>query len=234
MLLGFARSFADPLGVDGAPYEVSREYLDEFAYTNCHKLRRPRTPGDRPHRVVRGRIRHSDTRVPDGGGQAFSSGRDCQGLRVGRRIVELPFTDRPNEDIHEQSLTTAGYGIGLPIVIAAIVLATAQSARLGLFLLFFVLYFGGIPATQFDARHFFHLEFITWWAMGFLLQSAATQVRASMRRQRAWPTVPSLGFARGCRVGGMRRGARADAVGGTRLSAGGRPVAARQLPCGGT
>jgi hypothetical protein len=42
---------------------------------------------------------------------------------------------------------------------------------------FLVLYFGGYPAIQFDIRHYFHLEFITWWALGLVLQSLVGGVR---------------------------------------------------------
>jgi hypothetical protein len=101
------------------------------------------------------------------------------------RIVELPFTDRPNEDVSEQAAHNVGYGVGLPIVVAAIVLATIRNTRIGLFLLFFLLYFGGLPATQFDARHFFHLEFIGWWAAAFLLQAVMTRFSPASPQHRS-------------------------------------------------
>src|SRR6185436_5573235 len=41
----------------------------------------------------------------------------------------------------------------------------------------------GYPAVQFANRHFFHLEFITWWAFGFLVQQIATAVVARVRRR---------------------------------------------------
>jgi hypothetical protein len=65
----------------------------------------------------------------------------------------------------------------------AVFLITAGSIRLGLFVVAFLLYFGGYPAGQFHDRHFFHLEFITWWALGFLLQrlAAAIGARATKR-----------------------------------------------------
>ena len=33
VILGFASQFSGPLGVEAAPYDVNREYLDEFAYS---------------------------------------------------------------------------------------------------------------------------------------------------------------------------------------------------------
>lgn len=50
----------------------------------------------------------------------------------------------------------------------AVVILGAVSLRLGLFALCVVLYFGGYPSMQFADRHFFHLEFLGWWAIAFL------------------------------------------------------------------
>src|SRR5262249_49455798 len=69
-------------------------------------------------------------------------------------------------------------GTGLVLIAAAIFAVTAADPRIGLFLLVFLLYFGGYPALQFDARHYFHLEFIAWWAAGFLVQCALTDLPA--------------------------------------------------------
>ena len=44
----------------------------------------------------------------------------------------------------------------------------AASLRLGLFLVFFLAYFGGYPAIQFQERHYFHLEFMGLWAIAFV------------------------------------------------------------------
>ena len=102
------------------------------------------------------------------------------------RIVELPLTWKPvpPRDIdaspYDAPAPEPASGIGLGLVVAAIALAAAVSVRIGLFLLFFLLYFGGYPMIQFDARHYFHLEFITWWAAGFVLQAAISD---------AWPLV---------------------------------------------
>ena len=76
-----------------------------------------------------------------------------------------------------------GNRCGLAIVAAAVVLATLGSVRIGLFLVFFLLYFGGYPAVQFHARHYFHLEFITWWAAGFVVHTAARRVYPTVREQ---------------------------------------------------
>lgn len=81
-------------------------------------------------------------------------------------------------------------GWGLYFVGGALALIAATSVRASLILLLFVLYFAGYPAIQFSVRHFFHLEVIVWWALGFLLQRAYETVR---RRPSALGfTVPSM------------------------------------------
>jgi hypothetical protein len=54
--------------------------------------------------------------------------------------------------------------LGVIATLAAIALAWASSARLGLALTVFVLFLTGYPAIQFEGRHWFHLRFIPWWA----------------------------------------------------------------------
>ena len=75
--------------------------------------------------------------------------------------------------------------VGPLFVVAAIVGAAAYDLRIGLFLLFVLLYFGGYPAVQFAPRHFFHLELITWAAVGLSIQGVVSWRRppaGSLRR----------------------------------------------------
>lgn len=61
-------------------------------------------------------------------------------------------------------VTTAIAPAGPVLMLAALVLAFATSARLGLALTVSVLFLAGYPAIQFEGRHWFHLQFIPWWA----------------------------------------------------------------------
>jgi hypothetical protein len=192
VLMGFAQSFAAPMGVELAPYELNREYLDEYAYANVTSYAARLRPG----------VGHIEYCSPQHGAvtqayliealRRFPADFILRAYASVRRIVELPFTDRANEPVDDQIAHNRAYGIGLPIVVAAILLAASTNLRVGLFMLFFVLYFGAVPATQFDARHFFHLEFIALWAAGFLLQAAITHVPAAWR-DHGWPIAwPAL------------------------------------------
>jgi hypothetical protein len=54
--------------------------------------------------------------------------------------------------------------LGPLLTLAAVGVAWARSARLGLALTVFVLFLTGYPAIEFEQRHWFHLRFIPWWA----------------------------------------------------------------------
>jgi hypothetical protein len=116
------------------------------------------------------------------------------------QIVQLPLRWRMPPMEHSavgfyrarKAVTTWAMDTGLFLVLAAILAVMAANIRLGLFLTCFVLYFGGFPALQFANRHFFNLEFMTWWAFGFLAQVLIGGAFARARgTPRAWPGWPA-------------------------------------------
>jgi hypothetical protein len=80
-------------------------------------------------------------------------------------------------------------GTGILFVGLALASLTAADLRLGLFGLFVVSYFGGYPMLQFDVRHYFHLEMLTWWAIGFVVQQVVIRARRDGIRG-VWRTGP--------------------------------------------
>jgi hypothetical protein len=181
-LLGFARDFSEPLGVADAPYDVSREYLDDYVYVTVTSYAARAHPGV-------GHIEYCLPQYDAATGQfladvvkRFPADIVVRGYASTLRIVEAPFVwlgpDRLNAEGVEQLPPNpeGGRGLGLAIVLIAIGIATAVSMRIALFLMFFLLYFGGYPAIQFGTRHYFHLEFITWWAAAFILQALVTEL----------------------------------------------------------
>jgi hypothetical protein len=103
-------------------------------------------------------------------------------------IIELPFSwpeAKTPRRLHwlYPAVLRPGARTGLIIVTLTLLIVSAANLRLALFLLFFLLYFGGYPAVQFASRHFFHLEFITWWAGGFLVDRLLVAMRT---RSDAW------------------------------------------------
>jgi len=177
ILGGFARQFDRPLGVAPAPYEVNREYLDEYIYTNVTSYAARVDPHVRPFDwceapysvATRSYLEKVVTKFP-----ADALVRTYASI-LG--VVELPFAPAAADEAAEHADRHAGHGVGLAVVVAAIAIIMAASMRIGLFLVFCLLFVGGMPAIQFDHRHFFHLLVITWWAGGFLVQWAVTRPR---------------------------------------------------------
>lgn len=87
----------------------------------------------------------------------------------------------------------------VPFVVSLLALSV-WNLRVGLFAMLFVLYLAGYPALQFQERHFFHLEFVGWWALGFsltLLGSAAVAVvHAGWRKDWIKVVTPADGWRR--------------------------------------
>lgn len=97
------------------------------------------------------------------------------------RILELPFTYLLHPlGIKNQAIMSAYSvraailgilsGTSIFLVVIALLIISAHSLRLAFFSFFLVLFLGCYPALQFYGRHYFHLEFITWWAIGFTVQ----------------------------------------------------------------
>jgi hypothetical protein len=115
--------------------------------------------------IVRAAFRWNDTPLP-----GFA--RDFYRIR---RIVLLPLR-----------------GTGAIFVGLAIAFLAAVELRLGLFALFLLLYFGGYPMLQFDVRHYFHLEILTWLAIWFVAEQTVRRVRQTGIRSgvdRIWRTA---------------------------------------------
>jgi hypothetical protein len=185
-LLGFSWDFSRELGLEEPSYEFNRRYSDNFTYATVTSYTARARPGV-------GHIEYCQPEYDAATGRflvelvkRFPADMIVRAYASVLRIVELPLAWKPvpPRDIDASPYDAPGpepsRGIGLAVVVLAIGLASVASLRLGLFLLFFLLYFGGYPTIQFDARHYFHLEFITWWAAGFVLQSAISD---------AWPLV---------------------------------------------
>ena len=85
----------------------------------------------------------------------------------------------------ENALLQRMQGTGLHLAIGALAAIAALDFRGALLLTAVTLYFAGYPALQFHVRHFFYLEFIKWWALGFLIQACVVGPRRVLP-SRAW------------------------------------------------
>ena len=183
-LLGFSAHFSGPLGVDQPPYQMSRVYSDSFINTTVTSYASRLQPDIGHIPYCEPEYDRQTGRYLREVGRRFPADMLVRAYASTLRIAELPFMGPPDagaggyEHAENQAPGKPGAsGPGLALVVAAIGLAMGASLRIGIFLVFLVLYFGGYPAIQFDLRHYFHLEFITWWAVGFVLQSLVWGVR---------------------------------------------------------
>jgi hypothetical protein len=182
-LLGFTPQFDDALGIQPAPYSLVQVYDDlyiartmaGFAGREHPEWRRMDYYGHEYDLATGAYLRQIVSRFPaDVVTRTFASTI---------AVAESPFTwpGPPDPGLARwlyrprELVLIALKGVG-PLLVAAAVLATsAYDLRLALFFLFFVFYFGGYPAIQFGSRHYFHLEFITWGAIGLLAQGLVTR-----------------------------------------------------------
>ena len=201
-VLGLGADNTRDLQVEPAHYDWLDGYTDEFAYAATTSYAARRHPGLKhvaycgPEYDDVGREFMLDVAAhapADFIVRAYASALQMVQLPLRWRNPPMPHVAVDYYKIRK-AITSRAPDAGIFLVLAAIVLITASSLRLGFFVIGFVLYFGGYPAVQFANRHFFHLEFITWWALGFLVQQIATVVAARVRR-RPTPalTVASLG-----------------------------------------
>jgi hypothetical protein len=101
------------------------------------------------------------------------------------KIVEFPFTigiyTPGTPDAVRSAVAAAFYAkqqaalrllqqTGLPLVVVSLGMVSTRGVRRALLILCALLYFAGYPAIQFQVRHFFHLEFIGWLALVFVLE----------------------------------------------------------------
>lgn len=84
--------------------------------------------------------------------------------------------------------------LALPAAILGLALLFVKDLRAGWFVAFVAIYLSSYVSMVFQRRHFFQLEFISWWLAGFLAQ-ALWFVLAAVRR-RAWADVVGVDVRR--------------------------------------
>lgn len=180
--MGQAEIYDQRLGVGGAPYQLVHRYFDaeSLALLQAHALNEYGTPRHysffTPEYDAIGRMvarRMLATFPADQITRAFAA--------VVRTIDELgsgPENAAPREtantfvrrlyELHSGAMSLllryARYA-----VIASLLILAARSPRLGFAALFLLLYFAGYGAVQFASRHYFHMQFVSLWAVAFLV-----------------------------------------------------------------
>jgi hypothetical protein len=185
-LLGLQSPFEELLRIRPAPYDFGYAYADGFVIRGVQGFAHRTNPqGPTPqycsheYDVQSGRYLMTIA-------TAFPGDLVVRAYASMLQIVEMPFLKLvpPARDwaaslfAARTAVLESRHSWGALLAMLALFAASAASVRLGLFLLFFLAYFGGYPAIQFQDRHYFPLEFIGWWALGFVVHQAITTLIA--------------------------------------------------------
>jgi hypothetical protein len=201
VLLGFAESFDESLGIEGSLYTIVPFYNDSYVWAivqsyaeRLHQVSPP-FPSvgydvmSRDHllRIVRDFPADVFTRI----------------LAASKEILDLPFSSLPRfagrDGVLQACVSGAltllrrldGYGAALGVFL--VLAGSIRRPKLGLFAAFFVLALSGYPSLQFAPRHLFHLQFIGVLAL-LLVFDAMLLLPVAARRwlgPGAAPTTPA-------------------------------------------
>jgi hypothetical protein len=200
-LLGLMTAFDGPLGLAGSVYDWGYFYNDGFAYRLINSF----TYRQYGHPVAYLSSEYDRAMVE----YVLRIVRHFPADFVARvygsvlKILEMPFTVGSNappvpHGIHhpvvlaiysgQKSMLDALTGMGTVMAILTLLVISSTSVRAAAILVVFLVYFAGYPAIQFSVRHYFHLEFIGWWALAFLIDRTAISLWQRVR-QRSAPRI---------------------------------------------
>ncbi len=204
-MLGLNDLYDSRLGVGGVPYQINHRYFDRepFATLEAYAVHRTGAPG----------FYDWDTPEVEAAGRRFTR-EVIRTFPADLMMRALAATLRTVDELNSSPRHPAPRGIDDAIlrhfydahawivfhglryaryaVVLALLLLSAFSLRHGLAALFFLLYFGGYGAVQFASRHYFHMQFLSFWAVAFCLAAVAAIVRYPITRERAKDASPLL------------------------------------------
>lgn len=193
-LLGLQSPFDEYLRVSPAPYDFGHAYSDGYIRQVAEGFVNRTQPGTAPigyctheYDVATGQyIQNIATTFPaDLATRAVASITQIVELPI--RKVRTPMAEWSGGFYRARAfILRPNHRWGAYFTLAAVILLTTTSVRLGLFLGFLLAYCGGYPAIQFDERHYFHLEFLGWWAFGVVLHHGFASARALLARPEQW------------------------------------------------
>lgn len=180
-LSGFMAPNNARLGVTDTAYDWGYLKTDEFVMANSYAQAEAAAPQGRftfaqPEylRVASKNIRLIVTNFP-----ADMLARTYASVS---KVLELPFAYQQPPFAVSNHLIRLIYswrsvligllgGAGLILTVICLLIICARSLRQAIFCFLFLVYFAGYPVLQFQGRHYFHLEFIGLWSLGFLAQA---------------------------------------------------------------
>jgi hypothetical protein len=186
VLLGFASQFDDDLHVAPGPYAVSYRYLDGFAYSAVASYLVREQP-DAPRIQLCSAAYDAASRkyffeivrtLPgDVLTRAYASVRGAFQLAFRWTAAPLPGWF-PELYAARRSVLRALAPLAPGAIVLALIAVAFRQPRWAVAMCLMALYAGGYPSLQSDERHYFHLEFMTWWAFGLLISGAAVLAAA--------------------------------------------------------
>lgn len=180
VLAGLDREFTRDLGIAPSYYQWISLLSDEYIHTSVNGFLY-RTEGAAPVEYCSATYDAASGKYLLAIAAGFPADALTRAYASTLRVMDLPFylwTAEPGVERSRIGQVLTNFAGGARVSTAlAVVLLGAWSWRLGLFALAVVLYFGAYPALQFGQRHFFHLEFIGWWAMAFVGWQAVRFIR---------------------------------------------------------
>lgn len=193
VLLGLQAPLDEPLGIAPAPYYVGPHYADMYIDRTVTAYASRTAPETVPFPYCSHQYDVQSGRYLMELAAMFPADIAARAYASILQIVDMPFiwasppvgwTDDfyINLQTLRRTMLRALQGWGPIFVGATVILVGSSSVRVGLFILFFVLFFCGYPAIQFQERHYFHLEFIAWWPIGFLAYHILGELWATWRQ----------------------------------------------------
>jgi len=184
ILLGLMEPFDSRLGVEGSVYDLGSWYDDSLAFRTVNSY----AQRIEQHNVVYGSLEYDRAAFAYLGNVARVMPGDLLTRTLGaiRTVPAFFFRDYllPPSWVTSRSATRLYYvrelivsrlaRVAALVVGAAILVVAGRSTRAGIFLVLVVVVFVGGTTMQFHERHFFHLEFILWWAFAYLVSTIAT------------------------------------------------------------
>lgn len=193
-LLGLQSPFDDYLRVSPAPYDFGHAYSDGYIRQVTEGFVNRTQPGAAPIGYCTHAYDVATGQYIQNIATTFPADLATRAIASIAQIVELPIR-KIRTPMAEWSaglyrarafVLRPNHRWGAYFTLAAVILISMKSVRLGLFLGLLLAYCGGYPAIQFDERHYFHLEFLGWWAFGVVLHHGFLSARALLARPEQW------------------------------------------------
>ena len=199
VLLGLTPAFSASLGVDNSRlYELGFEYRDELALAVIDNYSDRRLGEHRFLEMYGADYDRAATRVLIDFAKEFPADLLARVYASAVRMTELPHLESTAAVLVPEFVQGVPRRLLMarldqlrrlaslwpwPLVFTLLALSVI-SLRLGAFAAVLVFYLSGYPALQFQERHFFHLEFVGWLALGLAIAVIGRSTYAAIDAER--------------------------------------------------